>query len=185
MHENETCPFILKTVSCHSHALITQDAKYLRCWLTHASSSQSLHRHNLLQKVTTIDNDSATIFSLFFLLCFTYRVETRSKLWYLIVFARMCTSFSLCVRWSAMGERRVSGWFVLSAVFLVLVFGLFFTFTERKTWPEHRVELGPMDMRLVPPVSTVWCEAVALYSDHSFVAYQVYTCALTMSVLAF
>lgn len=72
-----------------------------------------------------------------------------------------------------MGERRVSGWFILSAVFLVLVFGLFFTFTERKTWPEHRVELGPMDMRLVPPVSTLWCQAVALHSDHPFVAYRV------------
>lgn len=72
-----------------------------------------------------------------------------------------------------MGERRVSGWFILSAVFIVLVFGLFFTFTERKTWPEHKVELGPMDMRLVPPVSTLWCEAVALQSDHTFVAYHV------------
>lgn len=67
----------------------------------------------------------------------------------------------------------MSGWFVLSAVFVVLTFGLFFTFTERKSWPERRMELGPADMRLAPPVSTIWCEAVALHSDHSFVAYQV------------
>jgi len=68
---------------------------------------------------------------------------------------------------------RISGWFVLSAVFIVAVFGLFFTFTERKTWPEHRIELSANDQRLIPPASTVWCEAVALYSDHPFVAYQV------------
>ncbi|XP_054724846.1 uncharacterized protein LOC129235178 [Uloborus diversus] len=71
-----------------------------------------------------------------------------------------------------MSERRVSGWFVMSAVFLVAVFGLFFTFTERKTWPEQRVELTATDMRLAPPASTLWCEAVTLHSDHPFVAYQ-------------
>ncbi|XP_055941840.1 uncharacterized protein LOC129971884 isoform X2 [Argiope bruennichi] len=74
---------------------------------------------------------------------------------------------------SGMAERRISGWFVLSAVFIVAVFGLFFTFTERKTWPEQRTELSAADMRLVPPSSTLWCEAVALTSDHPFVAYQV------------
>ncbi|GFU25827.1 DUF4793 domain-containing protein [Nephila pilipes] len=72
-----------------------------------------------------------------------------------------------------MAERRISGWFVLSAVFIVAVFGLFFTFTERKTWPEQRTELSAADMRLVPPSSTLWCEAIALTSDHPFVAYQV------------
>ncbi|KAG8186320.1 hypothetical protein JTE90_005853 [Oedothorax gibbosus] len=70
-------------------------------------------------------------------------------------------------------ERRVSGWFVLSAVFLVAVFGLFFTFTERKSWPEQRTELAAADMKLAPAASTLWCEAVALKSDHPFVAYQV------------
>ncbi|XP_015912281.2 uncharacterized protein [Parasteatoda tepidariorum] len=68
---------------------------------------------------------------------------------------------------------KISGWFVLSAVFIVAVFGLFFTFTERKTWPEHRIELSATDQRLIPPASTVWCEAIALTSDHPFVAYQV------------
>ncbi|KFM81730.1 hypothetical protein X975_11673, partial [Stegodyphus mimosarum] len=72
-----------------------------------------------------------------------------------------------------MTEKRISGWFVLSAIFIIAVFGLFFTFTERKTWPEQKTELSATDMKLIPPSSTLWCEAIALYSDHPFVAYQV------------